>query len=148
MKQNKFPIGWDEERVLRVLAYYETQTEEEAVAEDEAAYEEQIEDEEIDFCEKCEQLKLDLAVERAEVDRLEKLLGADRKAMRAAAEEYYLVLQGAKEATPEEKQRLEWKLDKLAAPFSDNIAYHAFLRMERLAAGFEDEDNDTNEGLS
>lgn len=38
MKQSKFPIGWDEERILRVLAHYEEQTEEEAVAEDEAAF--------------------------------------------------------------------------------------------------------------
>ncbi len=37
--KNKFPPGWDEERVQRVLAYYESQTEEEAVAEDEAVYE-------------------------------------------------------------------------------------------------------------
>ena len=29
------PPGWDEERVRRVLAHYETQTEEEAAAEDE-----------------------------------------------------------------------------------------------------------------
>ena len=39
MKQAKFPAGWDEERVRRVLARYEHQTDEEAVAEDEAAYE-------------------------------------------------------------------------------------------------------------
>ncbi len=39
MKQTKFPPGWDEERVRRVLAHYEQQTEEEAVAEDEAAFE-------------------------------------------------------------------------------------------------------------
>jgi hypothetical protein len=39
MKQNKFPPGWDEERVRRVLAHYESQSEEEAVAEDEAAFE-------------------------------------------------------------------------------------------------------------
>jgi len=39
MKQSKFPKGWDEERVHRVLAHYEKQTEEEALAEDEAAYE-------------------------------------------------------------------------------------------------------------
>ncbi len=38
MKQSRFPPGWDEERVQRVLAHYETQTETEAVAEDEAAY--------------------------------------------------------------------------------------------------------------
>ena len=39
MKQNDFPPGWDEERVLRVLAHYEEQTEAEAVAEDEASFE-------------------------------------------------------------------------------------------------------------
>ena len=41
MKHNKFPSGWDEERVHRVLQHYEEQTEEEAVAEDEAAFENQ-----------------------------------------------------------------------------------------------------------
>ena len=39
MKQSKFPPGWDVERVNRVLAHYESQPEEEAVAEDEAAFE-------------------------------------------------------------------------------------------------------------
>ena len=39
MRQSKFPPGWDQERVQRVLKQYEQQTEEEAVAEDEAAYE-------------------------------------------------------------------------------------------------------------
>ncbi len=39
MKQSKFPPGWDETRVRRVLAHYEEQSEEEAVAEDEAAME-------------------------------------------------------------------------------------------------------------
>ena len=39
MRQKKFPAGWDEERVRRTLAHYEEQTEEEAVAEDEAAFE-------------------------------------------------------------------------------------------------------------
>jgi hypothetical protein len=39
MKQNKFPPGWDEERVQKVIAHYEQQTEEEGVAEDEAAFE-------------------------------------------------------------------------------------------------------------
>ena len=40
MTNKYFPPGWDEERVRRVLAHYETQTEEEAVAEDERAFEE------------------------------------------------------------------------------------------------------------
>jgi hypothetical protein len=39
MKQSNFPPGWNEERVRRVLAHYEEQTEAEAVAEDEAAFE-------------------------------------------------------------------------------------------------------------
>lgn len=39
MKQKNFPTGWDEERVRRVLEHYEAQSDEEAVAEDEAAYE-------------------------------------------------------------------------------------------------------------
>jgi hypothetical protein len=39
MKQNRFPPGWDEDRVRRVISYYEQQDEDEAVAEDEAAFE-------------------------------------------------------------------------------------------------------------
>ncbi|HUU83340.1 MAG TPA: hypothetical protein VM243_07535 [Phycisphaerae bacterium] len=41
MKSNRFPEGWDEQRVRKVLAHHEGQTEDEAVAEDEAAYEDQ-----------------------------------------------------------------------------------------------------------
>ena len=39
MKQSRFSIGWDEDRVKRVLDHYENQIEDEAVAEDEAAWE-------------------------------------------------------------------------------------------------------------
>ena len=39
MSQSQFPPGWDEERVMKVLAHYEEQTEAEPVAEDEAAFE-------------------------------------------------------------------------------------------------------------
>jgi hypothetical protein len=38
MRKKKFPPGWDEKRVRKVIANYEQQTEEEAVAEDEAAF--------------------------------------------------------------------------------------------------------------
>ena len=38
-KRSKFPDGWDDARVKRVLEHYESQTEEQAVAEDEAASE-------------------------------------------------------------------------------------------------------------
>ncbi|HZA20127.1 MAG TPA: hypothetical protein VE889_04655 [Actinomycetota bacterium] len=40
-KESKFPPGWDEERVRRLFSHYEKQTEEEAVAEDEAAFEDE-----------------------------------------------------------------------------------------------------------
>ncbi len=40
MKQKtKFPPGWDEERVQRVLQHYDALSEDEEVAEDEAAFE-------------------------------------------------------------------------------------------------------------
>lgn len=39
MKQSRFPEGWDEERVRRMLEHYENLTEEEAVAEDESSFE-------------------------------------------------------------------------------------------------------------
>jgi hypothetical protein len=39
MKQSKFPPGWNAKRVKKVLDHYESQSEEEAVAEDEAAFE-------------------------------------------------------------------------------------------------------------
>jgi hypothetical protein len=42
MRLNKFPPGWNEARVQRVLAHYESQTGKAAVAEDEAAYENSI----------------------------------------------------------------------------------------------------------
>lgn len=40
-KLNEFPPGWDEERVQSVIAYYDQQTEEEAVAEAEEALEDE-----------------------------------------------------------------------------------------------------------
>ena len=37
-RSNRFPAGWNAARVARVLAHYEQQTDDEAVAEDEAAF--------------------------------------------------------------------------------------------------------------
>jgi len=37
--KTRFPPGWDEQRVREVLEHYESQSEDEAVAEDEAAFE-------------------------------------------------------------------------------------------------------------
>jgi hypothetical protein len=42
MIESKFPEGWDEDQVLEVLAHYEGQTEDEAVAEDEAGMESSV----------------------------------------------------------------------------------------------------------
>ncbi|MEN8221243.1 MAG: AAA family ATPase [Pseudomonadota bacterium] len=55
--------------------------------------------------------------------------------MMDVAKEYYRVLEQAKTSSSEENQRLKSRLDELAAPFSDNIAYHAFLEMQREAVG-------------
>jgi hypothetical protein len=37
--ESKYPPGWDQERVRRVLEHYEQQSDDEALAEDEAAFE-------------------------------------------------------------------------------------------------------------
>lgn len=39
MTQNQYPPGWDEKRVKQILEHYESQDDEQAIAEDEAAYE-------------------------------------------------------------------------------------------------------------
>ncbi len=54
--------------------------------------------------------------------------------MMEAAEEYYRVLEEAENVSPEELEELKIKLDELTMPFSENPAYQAFLKMERLAA--------------
>ena len=38
MSEAKFPPGWDEERVRKVLEHYENQSDKDAVVEDEAAW--------------------------------------------------------------------------------------------------------------
>ena len=57
------------------------------------------------------------------------------KSMMQAAEEYYRVLEQAESASEEEVDRLKRRLDELSMPYSDDPAYHAFLKMERLARG-------------
>lgn len=39
MRRTRFPEGWNEQRVRELLEHYEAQSDEEAVAEDEAAFE-------------------------------------------------------------------------------------------------------------
>lgn len=68
------------------------------------------------------------------------------------AKEYYRVLQEASNAeiSNEMKEQLKTKLDELSLPYSDNVAYHAFLEIERLAVGLgtsgqrRDSNNATN----
>lgn len=42
MRERKFPEGWDKERVDRVISHYESQSEDETAAEDEAVWEETL----------------------------------------------------------------------------------------------------------
>jgi len=41
MRKNKFPKGWNIEKTRKVISLYERQTEDEAIAEDEAAFSQQ-----------------------------------------------------------------------------------------------------------
>jgi len=63
------------------------------------------------------------------------------KDMMEAAEEYYAVLRNANGKPPEELARLRKQLDELSLPFSDDPAYQALLRSERVAAGLNGEAN-------
>jgi len=40
-QDKKYPPGWDEDRVRRIIAHYDQQSEAEAIAEDEAAFEDE-----------------------------------------------------------------------------------------------------------
>ena len=53
--------------------------------------------------------------------------------MEKAAEAYYAVLKKIPPADEDEKQRLRQRLDELLLPYSDDPAFQAFLKMERLA---------------
>ncbi|HEX5042566.1 MAG TPA: hypothetical protein VFV75_06645 [Candidatus Polarisedimenticolaceae bacterium] len=43
MDDSRYPPGWDEQRVRRVLEYYDRQSEVERIADDEAAFEQTTE---------------------------------------------------------------------------------------------------------
>lgn len=51
------------------------------------------------------------------------------------AQKYYALLKSESAATQGEKDALKSRLDELSAPFSENIAYHAFLEMKRVSSG-------------
>lgn len=60
--------------------------------------------------------------------------------MMEAARKYYAALEKAKGAKGKELQRLKQQLDELSAPFSDDVAYHAFLEMQRGKAHLPGDD--------
>ncbi|MEI8248476.1 MAG: AAA family ATPase [Lentisphaerota bacterium] len=87
--------------------------------------------------------------DRSIEDIVEDVMGVDLpqrsiryQKMYDAAKEYYRVIEDAKNSNKEKKEELKRKLDELSAPFSDNVAYHAFLEMKRLAAGLGNPENE------
>jgi predicted ATP-binding protein involved in virulence len=58
---------------------------------------------------------------------------------------YYALLEEGKQSADAEKDEIKQKLDKLSAPFSENVAYHAFLEMKRVSAGLGDSEEDGEE---
>jgi dsDNA-binding SOS-regulon protein len=60
---------------------------------------------------------------------------ADRyQEMMEVAEKYYQMLENTSQTSPEEIERLKMELDDLIEPYSDDVAYYAFLKMKKLAA--------------
>ena len=58
------------------------------------------------------------------------------------AKAYFRLLKQGKEADEQTKQKLKQDLDRLSAPFSDDMAFHAFLEMKREVAGLGSNDGD------
>lgn len=60
--------------------------------------------------------------------------------MYKTAKEYYTLLESAKNSdNPEKIEELKNQLDELSAPYSDNVAYYAYLELKRAKAGLLDE---------
>ncbi|MEH6932737.1 AAA family ATPase [Bacillus sp. JJ783] len=64
------------------------------------------------------------------------------KKMYEAAQKYYSLLQEGKQASDAEVEKLKNELDEIESLYSDDVAYYAFLQMERRAARLA---RDTNE---
>jgi predicted ATP-binding protein involved in virulence len=84
-------------------------------------------------------------------DIVEDVMGIDKpqrsrryQRMFETAQQYYQVLEEAKGAPSSGIDSLKHRLDELVEPFSDNVAYHAFLQMRRIAAGLGDDDDETD----
>lgn len=57
------------------------------------------------------------------------------KKMKEVAKEYYTLLEEAQKVDPNRLENLKAELDRLIEPYSDKVAYYAFLEMKRAAAG-------------
>lgn len=57
--------------------------------------------------------------------------------MLRTAEEYYRLLEQVPEAAADEREALSQRLNELLLPFSDDPAYHGFLRVQRQASGLD-----------
>ncbi|WP_321782807.1 AAA family ATPase [Paraburkholderia sp. J94] len=55
----------------------------------------------------------------------------------AALEYFRLLKEPPQDGSEELKAKLKQRLDQLSSPFSDNVAYHAFLEMQRMASGID-----------
>ena len=55
----------------------------------------------------------------------------------AAIEYFRLLNEASGEVSDERKEAIKADLDELSDPFSDNVAYHAFLKMKRLVSGID-----------
>jgi hypothetical protein len=60
-----------------------------------------------------------------------------RQKMYEAAQEYYKILNETSNVSDEEKRTKKENLDRLLDPYLDNVAYAAFLKMERAATGID-----------
>lgn len=62
--------------------------------------------------------------------------------MYETAQKYYSLLKSETADSRGEKDALKRRLDDLSAPFSENVAYYAFLEMKRIHAGITSQDED------
>lgn len=83
-------------------------------------------------------LKNDYSIE----DIVEQIMGvplpsrsARLQEMYDVAKKYYDLLENTDKSTQNEIDSLKQKLDELVSPFSENVAYHAFLERQRLKSG-------------
>ncbi|PJN89604.1 AAA family ATPase [Bacillus sp. mrc49] len=71
-------------------------------------------------------------MELKDVQRSEKL-----NEMYRVAQKYYKLLQEGKDISSIELEKVKLKLDQLESMYSEDVAYYAFLQMERKSAGLE-----------